>query len=100
MAQDKESSAPLVMELSALLKDEWFRQTAAAKFSEFTTAAELHVVFGMAANTLTRMKRAGLKAVNSGTKIEVFRVADIKEHFERPEEAALPSRRKRKVKAK
>ncbi len=100
MAQDKESSAPLVMELSALLKDEWFRQAAAAKFAEFTTAAELRAVFGMAHHTLIRMKRAGLRPVNSGTKVEVFRVADIKEHFERPEETALPSRRKRKVKAK
>jgi len=99
MAHDKDSSAQLVMELSAL-QQELFRQQAAAKFSEYVTAAEMRAVFGMAQHTLIRMKRAGLRPVNSGTKVEVFRVRDVKEHFERPEEQALPNRRKRKVKAK
>lgn len=99
MTQSNECSAQWAMELLALQK-ELFRQQAAAKFSEYTTAAELNAAFGVSQYTLVRMKRAGLRPVNSGTKIEVFRVRDIKEHFERPEEESLPSRRKRRSRAK
>lgn len=95
---DKDSSPAMAMEFAAL-RDELIRQHAAAKFSEYVTAAELKAVFGMAQHTLIRMKRAGLRPVNSGTKIEVFRVRDVKDQFERPEEAALPSRRKPRRKA-
>lgn len=95
MRQSKESSATQAMDLTAL-REELYRQHAAAKFAEYCTAAELKAAFGMHAVTLARMKRVGLRPVNSGTRIEVFRVKDVKEIFDKPEAEALPNRKKKR----
>lgn len=94
LSSEAESSNELLIKLLV----EVSRMRAAMAFAEYVTASELRLLFGMGEHAIMRMKRRGLKSVNSGTKKDVFRVQDIKEQFESPDE--LPNRKKRRAKAK
>lgn len=97
MVQDTDGypHSELAVEVLAL-REELARMRTASKFAEYVTLKELEDLFRVGHDTMRRYKVAGLKPVNSGTKTEIFRVADVKKLWDGEAEVSAPVRRRKR----